>query len=103
MGKDNIYRISSAGEIKDFLTTHQDWTFEGDRLKVHFKLLNFETAVIVMNEVAKVATRMDHHPQMTNTFNQLGFSLCTHGVGDKVTSYDIALATEIAGIVSKLQ
>ena len=103
MGKDNRYKVSTAEETQDFLTVHQDWRFEENHLKSSFKLADFETAVAVMSEVFKVAARMDHHPRLTNTYDQLDFSLCTHSAGDKVTSYDIALAQEIDLIVAKWQ
>jgi len=101
MGKDNLYEVCSEASIGDFLATHQDWSFAEDRLKVTFELADFEAAVVVMNKVFEVAAKMDHHPRMTNTYNRLEFSLCTHSVGNKVTSYDIDLAKEISDIVSE--
>lgn len=100
MGKDNIYKVSSEGEIQIFLSEYQDWVFEEDRLKASFKLGDFETAIAVINKVAEVAKQMDHHPRIVNTYTQLEFSLCTHSAGDKVTSYDFALAKEISAIIA---
>jgi 4a-hydroxytetrahydrobiopterin dehydratase len=101
MGKDNVYEVCSEAEIRNFLAAHQDWTFTDDRLTASFALKDFASAVAVMNKVFEVAATMDHHPRVTNTYNRLEFSLCTHSVGNKVTSFDIALAKAIDDIVSE--
>jgi len=102
MGRDNLYEVCSEAEIEEFLTGHKDWAFAEDRLKASFVLADFEAAVVAMNKVFEVAAKMDHHPRMTNTYNQLEFSLCTHSVGNKVTSYDLALAKAISDIISEV-
>ena len=86
--------------IDDFLSQHSDWRFEDDRLKADFSLADFDTAMEVVTEVAKVAREMDHHPLWTNVYKRLSFSLCTHRADDKVTSLDIEFATRIAAIVT---
>lgn len=96
-----MYEGLPASEIENFLDSSPDWKYEDNRLKASFKLPDFETALVVINAVAEVAERMDHHPRMINTYNQLEFSLCTHSVGDKVTSYDLTLAREIGEIIAK--
>lgn len=100
MGKNNSYKISISTEIESFLKDLPEWKYEDNSLKSSFILPDFETSIEVINEVAKVATKMDHHPRLTNTYNQLEFSLCTHSVGDKVTSYDLALAKAVSDIVA---
>jgi 4a-hydroxytetrahydrobiopterin dehydratase len=101
MGKDNLYEVCSEAEIEEFLTGHKDWAFAEDRLKASFVLADFEAAVAVMNKVFEVAAKMDHHPRITNTYNRLEFSLCTHSVGDRVTSYDFDLAKAISDIIGE--
>lgn len=101
MEKANLYILSTEVEIKDFLAVNPDWTYETDKLKATFSLSDFETAVHVMNKIFVAATQMDHHPRLTNTYNKLELSLCTHSAGDKVTSFDIELAREISRIVKE--
>jgi 4a-hydroxytetrahydrobiopterin dehydratase len=101
MGKDNLYEVCSEAEVGDFLAIQPDWAFAEDRLKASFVLADFEAAVGVMNKVFAVAAAMDHHPRITNTYNRLEFSLCTHSVGDRVTSYDLDLAKAISDIISE--
>ena len=101
MGKNNLYEVLPTSEIENFLDSSPDWKCQDNRLTSSFKLSDFETAVVVINEIAEVAKRMDHHPRLTNTYDRLDFSLCTHSVNDKVTSYDIILAKEISAIIAK--
>lgn len=102
MGKNNLYSLSTELEIKNFLASSQDWTYEDNKLEAAYTLPDFGTAVQVMNKIFEVAIQMDHHPRLTNTYNRLELSLCTHSAGDKVTSFDIELARKISEITLKI-
>ena len=101
MEKNNLSEVCSETAIEEFLAAQPNWSFVEDRLKANFTLADFASAVRVMNEVFVVATRMDHHPRMTNTYNRLEFSLCTHSAGNKVTHLDLELAQKISELVSQ--
>lgn len=94
----NINPLSEA-DIRTFLEQEEDWRFEENRLKTAVTVDSFETAIEVISEMAVVASKMDHHPFLTNVYNQLSFALCTHHVGDKVTEKDLLLAKEISRII----
>ena len=87
--------------IETFLAEHDDWTYEGGRLKASYNLQTFEQAIEVINKIAEVASAMDHHPFMTNVYNRLTFSLCTHSLGDVVTKLDVELAKRISEIIKQ--
>lgn len=87
-------------KIVTFVASDDNWTYEDDCLKTAFQFATFEEAIEVVNKVAAVCSEMDHHPLMTNVYNQLTFSLCTHRVGDKVTELDVALAERISEIMT---
>lgn len=89
----------SQQEIEDSLSELPEWRFEDDRLKAAFNFTSFAEAMTVINKIAAVCEEMDHHPLMTNVYNRLMFSLCTHRAGDKVTELDIRLAKSISEIV----
>ena len=95
------YQIQEDKEIVEFVKNNQEWAFDNNRLVAGFKLVDFATAIKVINQVAARAEQLDHHPRMTNTYNQLEFSLCTHSQGDRVTQLDIELAMAISEIVNK--
>lgn len=92
---------SNSPEISNFLNSYPEWTFEEDRLKASYNCDSFEEAIAMINEVAACAARLDHHPRMTNTYDRVEFSLCTHRAGDTVTTLDIRLAEQIAAIAAK--
>ena len=55
---------------------------------------NFDVAWAFMNEVAKIANQLDHHPDWSNVYNKVNITLCTHDEG-KVTKKDTELAIQI--------
>ena len=90
--------ILNDQEIESFLSSFPGWTYEGGKLRASYQLTSFEQAIEMINKIALVASAMDHHPSMTNVYNRLSFSLCTHSVGDVVTKLDVELAKKIAEI-----
>ena len=55
-----------------------------------------------MNEVAKIANQLDHHPDWSNVYNKVNITLCTHDEG-KVTEKDTELALRIDLIEAKFK
>ena len=98
----NMTTLLNIEEITKFTSKYGDWEFEEDCLKAKFVLANFDTAMEVVEMVAKVAREMDHHPLWTNVYNQLSFSLCTHSAGDKVTELDLKLAQKISESIQEV-
>ena len=88
-------------EIDNFTSKNPDWSFEDNKLKAKFEFGSFEEAIKIINEIATVCSKMDHHPLMTNVYNRLMFSIATHRAGDKVTQLDVELAKEISRIIKE--
>ena len=49
--------------------------------------------------MALVAEKMNHHPHITNVYNQVSLTLNTHDAGNTVTDKDRKLASEIDKLV----
>lgn len=62
-----------------------------------FEFNNFTRAFGFMAAVATVAERMGHHPDWSNSYNQVTVRLSTHDVGG-VTSLDVELAHEMSAL-----
>jgi len=92
------YTIATQEEIKTLTTEHSEWSVEEGKLVAQCKLPSFDHAIEVINAVAAMATEMNHHPKMTNLYNTLNFSLCTHHADDQITDFDL----ELAGFISEL-
>jgi len=71
------------------------WTEEDNRLKRTFTFKNFVEAFSFMTKVALVAEKMNHHPEWTNVYNKVSFTLSSHDAGDTITDRDRRLAAEI--------
>ncbi len=76
------------------------WSLSKDGKSLHqnFKFKTFAEAWSFMTHVALLAERADHHPDWSNSYNQVNISLTTHDAGG-VTKRDIALAQAITDFV----
>lgn len=68
---------------------------KAEALTKDFKFKDFISAWAFMNKVALLAEKIDHHPDWSNSYNQVSISLSTHSAGDKITSNDRKLAEQI--------
>ena len=86
--EENIVELDSGWEVKD-----------GKVVKA-FQFSSFMNAIGFVNEIAKVAERLDHHPIITINWKTVKLSLKSFDV-DAVSRRDIALAKEIEKLISK--
>ena len=84
----NIVELDSGWEVKD-----------GKVVKA-FQFSSFMNAIGFVNEIAKVAERLDHHPIITINWMTVKLTLKSFDV-DAITRRDIALAKEIEKSISK--
>jgi 4a-hydroxytetrahydrobiopterin dehydratase len=81
-------------EIEQRLDELGDWEREGDEIQKVFEFDDFTTAIKFVNDVAKLADRYDHHPDIDIRWNKVKLSLSTHSEGG-LTSLDFDVAGEI--------
>ncbi|HYX55690.1 MAG TPA: 4a-hydroxytetrahydrobiopterin dehydratase [Nitrososphaeraceae archaeon] len=84
----NIVELDSGWEVKD-----------GKVVKA-FQFSSFMNAIGFVNEIAKVAEKLDHHPIITINWKTVKLSLKSFDV-DAITRRDISLAKEIEKSISK--
>jgi 4a-hydroxytetrahydrobiopterin dehydratase len=70
------------------------WTNDGQALERTFDRGSFNGAIAFVNQVAAVANRLDHHPDIALSWNEVTIRTWSHDV-DAVTERDAALAREI--------
>lgn len=68
-----------------------------DAIARHFIFADFCQAFAFLTQVALLAEKHDHHPEIHNLYNKVTLILSTHDQGG-VTEKDLALAREIDGI-----
>lgn len=79
--------VTFVGWRRDEQGLHQDLTFK-----------DFDEAWAFMQRVAEIAREMDHHPDWSNSWNQVSIRLISHDVG-RVTERDEALAARIDALL----
>jgi 4a-hydroxytetrahydrobiopterin dehydratase len=86
----------SNSEIEKKIREELDkkWELKDGKLVKLFKFSSFMNAIYFVNEVAKVAEKLDHHPIITINWKTVRLSLKSFDV-DAITKRDIALAKEI--------
>lgn len=89
----------TEAEIRQALEALPDWTWESDVLKATYQFKDFKEAFAFMEKVAVVAEEIGHHPDWSNVYNKVSFSLNTHDAGGKITGLDVLLATKILALV----
>jgi len=81
-------------EIQRALGARPGWTRRNNSLARTFEFPTFAAGIAFVNRVAKVADKMDHHPDVDIRYTKISFSLSTHSAGG-ITSKDFALAEAI--------
>ena len=74
------------------------WTLRGDKLHREFQFSNFNEAFGFMSRVALMAEELNHHPDWSNSYNQVIIELTTHDQGG-LTERDFLLAAKINHLV----
>ena len=91
----------SKDEIeKNIVELDSGWELKDGKVVKSFQFSSFMNAIEFVNEIAKIAERLDHHPIITINWKTVKLSLKSFDV-DSITRRDIALAKEIEKSISK--
>jgi 4a-hydroxytetrahydrobiopterin dehydratase len=86
--------VLSDDEIQARLGELEGWERAGDALRKEFKLDDFNGSVDFLNRVTPIAEEMNHHPDVSISWNKVTMSLSTHSQGG-ITENDFELARRI--------
>lgn len=81
------------------ITQLSTWQAENDALIKTFVFENFTKAVAFIVQIAIIAEKLNHHPELYNVYNKVTVRLSTHDAGNSVTTKDIELAKQIDTLV----
>ncbi|HEX3467191.1 MAG TPA: 4a-hydroxytetrahydrobiopterin dehydratase [Candidatus Elarobacter sp.] len=70
------------------------WNNDGKALVKHFDRRDFNGAIAFVHSVAEVANRLNHHPDIAISWNDVTIRTWSHDV-DAITDRDAALAYAI--------
>ncbi|MGH7996880.1 MAG: 4a-hydroxytetrahydrobiopterin dehydratase [Opitutaceae bacterium] len=82
----------SDKEIETALAGLPGWARRGDRLEKTFEFADFRHAFSFMTRAAFAAEALNHHPDWSNSYNEVAVRLTTHHAGGKITAKDLELA-----------
>ena len=74
------------------------WELKDGKIVKSFQFTSFMDAIEFVNEIARIAERLDHHPIITINWKTVKLSLKSFDV-DAITKRDIGLAKEIEKII----
>lgn len=69
-----------------------EWIEKDGSMSKTFEFSSFEAAMDWMSNIGKVITKLDHHPEWSNTYNKVHVQLTTHDAGNTITEKDRQLA-----------
>ncbi|MHC5541783.1 4a-hydroxytetrahydrobiopterin dehydratase [Singulisphaera rosea] len=87
----------SEPEILERMPTARDWEHRGDMLVRTWHFPSFRRALDFVNQVAALAEKNDHHPDIVLSYRQVRLELSTHSDGG-LTPLDFSFASEINGL-----
>jgi len=88
----------TPSQIQEALLGLDGWGFEQSKLLKVYQLKDFKAALAFINLVGAEAERLNHHPDIHNSWNRVTLRLCTHDAGGQVTEKDLTLARAIQSI-----
>ncbi|MCX7897574.1 MAG: 4a-hydroxytetrahydrobiopterin dehydratase [Rhodocyclaceae bacterium] len=71
----------SAQEADSLLALLRGWKIEHGRLRKEFRCRDYAEAMWLANQIAWLALREDHHPEMLIGYDQVRVDYHTHAVG----------------------
>jgi 4a-hydroxytetrahydrobiopterin dehydratase len=94
--------LLTADELQDGLHgLASGWSVAENALVRTVEFDSFLTAVRFIGELAPVAERLDHHPDLRLSWRTVELSLSTHSAGG-LTPLDLELARELDAIIDRL-
>ena len=88
----------SDDQIQSALGDLPGWTHDDDALTKSFTFDDFRAALAFIVRVGFEAEERNHHPNLSNVYNQVEIALTTHDADDRVTQKDVDLAAAIEAI-----
>ena len=92
----------ASDDVNQKLLELKAWNLDetGQKISREFLFKDFKQAWSFMNEVALNAEELKHHPDWSNSWNQVAISLSTHDAGG-LTAIDFELARRIDSLGAK--
>lgn len=88
-------------QVTDALESLPGWSRKDGKLHKEYKCKDFREALAFIVRIGFEAEQRNHHPELTNVYNNVTIDLCTHDADGKVTKKDADLALAIEQVAPK--
>jgi 4a-hydroxytetrahydrobiopterin dehydratase len=85
----------SDNQITQALKDLPGWIMLDGKLHKTFKFVDFSTLFEFMYKVAEVSQKLNHHPNMTSTWNSLTLDYDTWSLGHVISNLDVEAAQNV--------
>lgn len=85
----------SEDEINEALKDLPGWMIQDGKLHKTFKFVDFSTLFEFMYRVAGISQKLNHHPNMTSTWNSLTLDYDTWSLGHVISNLDVKAAKNV--------
>ncbi len=99
--------LLDATVVDSWLVEHPRWRRDGAHLMAEFSMLDYPSAVRVVDAQVDLAEALDHHPLITLGYRHLRLELWTHDRGgltqldlDYAQAFDDLVAGEFANLIT---
>lgn len=86
--------VLTDAEVERALQSLPEWKRKGKGIERSYQFRNFVEAMGFANRIAEVAEAVNHHPDITISYNKVLLTLMSHDSGG-VTQRDIRMAGKI--------
>ncbi|MDW0322935.1 MAG: 4a-hydroxytetrahydrobiopterin dehydratase [Nitrososphaeraceae archaeon] len=85
----------SATQIKEALTELPGWTIFNGKLHKTYTFKDFSTLFEFMYKIADSSQKLNHHPDMTSTWNTITIDYDTWSLGHVISNLDVKAAGNV--------
>ena len=85
----------NESSIKKQLQLLNNWSYVDNAIEKNYSFKNFAEALLFINKVGAIADKLNHHPELFNTYNKVKLRLTTHDAhGITQKDFDLAAAVD---------
>jgi 4a-hydroxytetrahydrobiopterin dehydratase len=77
------------------------WTKKNGYLIKKFEFSSYESGLKFVNEIARIANEVDHHPDIILKYNRVIVRTTTHDEGNTISDKDYNLTSLIDNLIEK--
>ena len=92
-------KLLTTDQLAEQLSRHPRWLQKNDHITQVFRFDNFMQAMGFVNQVALLAEKAEHHPDILIQYSHVTLTLTTHSQAG-ITDNDFHLATQIDRLIA---